>query len=55
MDPQNHNAKMMDQHDVLAQVNQVHTLRKAGFGWQTVVALTIIANLIITFFLCFRM
>ena len=55
MDPQNHNSKTMDQHNVLPQVNQVHTVRKAGFGWQTVVALTIIANLIITFFLCFRM
>ena len=54
MDPQNHNAKTMDQHNVLTQVNQVHTVRKAGFGWQTVVALTIIVNLIITLFLCFR-
>ena len=54
MDSQNRNAKMMDQHNVLPQVNQVHTVRKAGFGWQTIVALTIIANLIITFFLCFR-
>ena len=55
MDPQNHNAKTMDQHNALPQVNQVHTVRKAGFGWQTVVALTIIVNLIITLFLCFRM
>ena len=55
MDPQNRNAKMMDQHNALPQVNQVHTVRKAGFGWQTVVALTIIVNLIITLFLCFRM
>ena len=55
MDPQNHDSETMDQHNVLPQVNQVHTVRKAGFGWQTVVALTIIANLIITFFLCFRM
>ena len=47
MDPQNRNAKMMDQHNALPQVNQVHTVRKAGFGWQTVVALTIIVNLII--------
>ena len=54
MDPQNHNAKTMDQHNVLTQVNQVHTVCKAGFGWQTVVALTIIVNLIITLFLCFR-
>ena len=55
MDPQNHNAKTMDQHNALPQVNQVHTVRKAGFGWQTVVALTIIVNFIITLFLCFRM
>ena len=55
MDPQNHNAKMMDQHNALPQVNQVHTVCKAGFGWQTVVALTIIVNLIITLLLCFRM
>ena len=54
IDPQNHNAKTIDQHNVLTQVNQVHTVRKAGFGWQTVVALTIIVNLIITLFLCFR-
>ena len=44
IDPQNHNAKMIDQHNALPQVNQVHTVRKAGFGWQTVVALTIIVN-----------
>ena len=54
MDPQKCNAKMVDQHHVLTQVNQVHTVHKAGFGWQTVVALTIIVNLIITLFLCFR-
>ena len=55
MDPQNHSAKTMDQHNALPQVNQVHTVRKAGFGWQTVVALTIIVNFIISLFLCFRM
>ena len=55
MDPQNHNVGTMYQHNALPQVNQVHTVRKAGFGWQTVVALTIIVNLIITLFLCFRM
>ena len=54
MDPQKCNAKTVDQHHVLTQVNQVHTVHKAGFGWQTVVALTIIVNLIITLFLCFR-
>ena len=54
MDPQKCKAKTVDQHNVLTQVNQVHTVRKAGFGWQTVVALTIIANLLITLFLCFR-
>ena len=55
MDSQNHNVETMDQHDVLPQVNQVHTVRKAGFGYQTVVALTIIVNFIISLFLCFRM
>ena len=54
MDPPERNPKTVDQHNVLTQVNQVHTVRKAGFGWQTDVALTIIVNLIITLFLCFR-
>ena len=54
MDPPKRNAKTVDQHKVLTQVNQVHTVHKAGFGWQTVVALTIIVNLVITLFLCFR-
>ena len=55
MDPQKHNVKTVDQPNVLTQVNQVHTVHKAGFGWQTVIALTIIVNLIITLFLCFRL
>ena len=55
IDPHNHNEKTRDQHNALPQVNQVHTVRKAGFGWQTVVALTIIVNFIISLFLCFRM
>ena len=54
MDPPKRNAKTVDQHKVLTQVNQVHTVHKARFGWQTVVALTIIVNLIITWFLFFR-
>ena len=54
MDPPKRNLKTVDQHKVLTQVNQVHTVHNAGFGWQTVVALTIIVNLIITLFLCFR-
>ena len=54
MDPPERNPKTVDQHNVLTQVNQVHTVRKAMFGWQKVVALTIIVNLIITLFLCFR-
>ena len=54
MDPQKRNAKTVDQHKVLTQVNQVHTVHKAGFGWQTIVALTIIVNLIITLFLMFQ-
>ena len=54
MDPQKRNAQTVDHHKVLTQVNQVQTVHKAGFGWQTIVALTIIVNLIITLFLCFR-
>ena len=54
IDPPECNPKTVDQHNALTQVNQVHTVRTAGFGWQTVVALTIIVNLIITLFLCFR-
>ena len=54
MDPPKRNAQTVDHHKLLMQVNQVHTVHKAGFGWQTVVALTIIVNLIITLFLCFR-
>ena len=54
MDPPKRNPKTVDQHKVLTQVNQVHTVHIVGFGWQTVVALTIIVNLIITLFLCFR-
>ena len=53
MDPQESNAKAVGQHNVLTQVNQEHTVHKAGFGWQTIVALTIIVNLIITLLLCF--
>ena len=54
MDPPKRNAQTVDHHKLLTQVNQVHTVHKAGFEWQTVVALTIIVNLIITLFLCFR-
>ena len=54
MYPPERNLKTVDQYTALTQVNQVHTVRTAGFGWQTVVALTIIVNLIITLFLCFR-
>ena len=54
MDPPERKPKTVDQHNALTQVNQVHTVRTARFGWQTVVALTITVNLIITLFLCFR-
>ena len=54
MDPRKRNAQTMDHHKVLTQVNQVQTVHKAGFRWQTIVALTIIVNLIITLFVCFR-
>ena len=55
MDPPKCNAQSVDHHKLLTQVNQVHTVHGAGFGWQTVVALTIIVDLMITLFLCFRM
>ena len=54
MDPQKRNAQTVDHHKVLTQVNQVQTVHNARFRWQTIVALTIIVNLIITLFLCFR-
>ena len=54
MDLQKRNAQTVDHHKVLTQGNQVQTVHKAGFGWQSIVALTIIVNLIITLFLCFR-
>ena len=33
MDPPKRNAKTVDQHKVLTQVNQVHTVHNARFGW----------------------
>ena len=34
MDPPKRNAQTVDHHKLLTQVNQVHTVHKAGFGWQ---------------------
>ena len=42
MDPPKRKAKTVDQPNVLTQVNQVHTVHKARFGWRTIVTLTII-------------
>ena len=55
MDPPERNPTTVDPLHTIAEVNQVQTVRKAGFGWQTVLLLTIIVNLLSTLFLCFRL
>ena len=55
MDPPERNRTPVDPLNTIAQVNQVQTVHKAGFGWQTVLLLTIIVNLLTTLFLCFRL
>ena len=55
MDPPEHNLPTVDSLNIMTEVNQVQTVRKVGFGWQTVLPLTIIVNLLITLFLCFRL
>ena len=44
-----------DQQNTIVEVSQVQTATKAGFGWQTVLLLTIAVNLLTTLFLCFRL
>ena len=55
MDPPEHNRTPVDPLNTIAQINQVQTVHKAGFGWQTVLLSTIIVNLLTTLFLCFRL
>ena len=55
MDPPERNPTTVDSLNVMTEANQVQTVRKAGFGWQTVLPLTIIVNLLITLLLCFRL
>ena len=50
MDPPECNPAPVDPTKEITQVNQVQTVRNAGFGWQTVLALTIIVNLLMTLF-----
>ena len=55
LDPLEHNPAKMDQQNTIVEVSQVQTAPKAGFGWQTVLLLTIAINLLTTLFLCFRL
>ena len=55
LDPPESNPQKMDQQNTILEVNQVQTAPKAGFGWQTVLLLTIAVNLLTTLFLCFRL
>ena len=50
MDPPERNPAPVDPTKEITQVNQVQTVHNAGFGWQTVLALTIIVNLLMTLF-----
>ena len=54
-DPLKRNPAPVDPPNAILEVNQVQTASRAGFGWQAVLLLTIIANLLITLFLCFRL
>ena len=55
MDPPECNPAPVDPTKEITQVNQVQTVHNAGFGWQTVLALTIIVNLLMTLFLYCRL
>ena len=55
MDPPERNPAPVDPTKQITQVNQVQTVPNAGFGWQTVLALTIIVNLLMTLFLYCRL
>ena len=55
LDPPERNLARMVQQNAILEVNQVQTAPKAGFGWQAVLLLTIVVNLLTTFFLSFRL
>ena len=55
LDPQERNLAKMNQQNAILEVNQVQTAPKARFGLQAVLLLTIVVNLLITLFLCFRL
>ena len=55
LDPPERNPVRMDQQNAILEVNQVQTAPKAGFGWQAVLLLTIVVNLLTTLFLSFRL
>ena len=55
MDPPERNPAPVDPTKEITQVNQVQTVHNAGFGWQAVLALTIIVNLLMTLFLYCRL
>ena len=55
LDPLECNPAETDQQNTIVEVSLVQTATKAGFGWQTVLLLTIAVNLLTTLFLCFRL
>ena len=55
LDPQECNLAKLDKQNMTLEVNQVQTAPKATFGWQAVLLLTIIVNLLTTLLLCFRL
>ena len=55
LDPPERNPAETDQQNTIVEVSLVQTATKAGFGWQTVLLLTIAVNLLTTLFLCFRL
>ena len=54
-DPPERNPAPVDPPNAILEVNQVQTAPRARFGWPAVLPLTIIINLLITIFLCFRL
>ena len=55
LDPPERNLAKMDQQNTIVEVDQVQTAPKAEFGWQAVLLLIIVVNLLTTLFLCFRL
>ena len=54
-DPPECNPAPVDPPTAILEVNQVQTAPRARFGWPAVLPLTLIINLLITVFLCFRL